>query len=565
MGDRPPRVLPSVRVRITLAATAVTAATVIATGVLLVRAVEGTQLGDLADRTETRLDEVVDALAAGQSPGQAVESTDTDVVIQVLDERGCPVANAPVVSLNGRWTAVRIGAGTAGGAPVTEAGGGAGGRTLTIEREDGTTIECPVPDAMTAPLGGEVADPGPAGPGTTPATPGDATTLGGKAPGAGPEAPAAADPAPADRVQMVNQGAVSQFPFETVSREVETPQGRYTVQAASPVDEVRRSVEAVRRALWWVLPALIATVAAVAWVLVGRALRPVEAIRAEVETIGGTTMHRRVPEPPSHDEVGRLARTMNAMLGRLESSARRQRQFVSDASHELRSPVATIRADVEVAQLEGERADWPAVAASVLREEARLERLIDDLLVLAAADEGAALRSTPVDVAALAVEDAARARRVAVAVAAGPAGDPGVVVDGDPAHLRRVVANLVDNAARHARARVELTVAPQPGGTVRLTVDDDGDGIAPADRERVFERFARLDEGRARDRGGAGLGLAVVRSLVARHRGTVTVDDAPAGGARFTVELPASRRAAGARPATAPRLPRPRPHHPATR
>ena len=342
-----------------------------------------------------------------------------------------------------------------------------------------------------------------------------------------------------NRLRLVDEGAVSPFPFERVARDVDTAHGTYLVEAAAPVDEVRRSVDAVRQTLWWALPALIATVAAVAWVLVGRALRPVEAIRAEVEAIGGTTMHRRVPEPRSGDEVGRLARTMNAMLGRLETSARRQRQFVSDASHELRSPVATIRADVEVAQLEGPAADWPAVAASVLREEARLERLIDDLLVLAAADESRPPpRAARVDLARVVEDDATRARRVPVVVSA-PSGP--VHVEGDAGQLRRVVANLVDNAARHARTRVEVGVAARPDGRARLTVDDDGHGIAPPDRERVFERFARLDEGRARDQGGAGLGLAVVRSLVERHRGAVVVDESPAGGARVVVDLPPSR------------------------
>ena len=143
--------------------------------------------------------------------------------------------------------------------------------------------------------------------------------------------------------------------------------------AAAPVDEVQRSVDAVRRALWVALPALVALVAVAAWWLVGRALRPVEAIRAQVDEISGTTIHRRVPEPASGDEIGRLARTMNAMLARLEGASTRQRQFVSDASHELRSPVTAIRADLEVALAEGERADWPAVATAVLAEESRLE------------------------------------------------------------------------------------------------------------------------------------------------------------------------------------------------
>jgi signal transduction histidine kinase len=541
MADRRP--LPSVRVRITAAATLVTAVTVVATGWLLLRTVEGTQLGDLADRTQARVDEVARALAAGQTPQEAVDSTSTDVVVKVSNERGCPEAFGPVLATDEGQTAIWFGsaggeAATAGASLVDDGRvpeGGDVSNELRVTREDGTTFTCPVPDGFQPPPAG-----GAAGRGAATA----------EVPGPGAPGPAGEGPELTDRFQFISEGSVSRFPFEKVSRQVDTPTGTYTIEAAAPVDEVRRSVGAVRSALWWALPALIAMVAGVAWVLVGRALRPVEAIRAEVEAIGGTTMHRRVPEPRSGDEVGRLARTMNAMLARLEASARRQRQFVSDASHELRSPVAAIRADVEVAQLEGAAADWPAVATSVLREEGRLERLIDDLLVLAAADEGGApARVAPVDVAALVAEDAARARRVPVEVEAGRA--PALVV-GDAAQLRRVVGNLVDNAARHARSRVAVAVA-EHAGVVQVRVDDDGTGIAPADRARVFERFARLDEGRARDRGGSGLGLAVVQSLVARHGGTVGVGDSPAGGARFVVDLPAGPPPPPARPLPPPR------------
>ena len=536
-APRAPGALPSVRVRITSAATLVTAVTVVATGFLLVRQVEGTQLGDVARRTSARVDEVAAALAAGQSPAEAVEPAARsatnragEVAVQVSDERGCPVAMSPVISDGAGSAALQVGAGTitssaeASNARTADADADGDGDEafMVVERDDSTTVTCPVPESLEPPVAA-----------VAPGQPADEV----------------ARAAPVDRVRFVSQGSVSRFPFERVSTTVATETGTYTIEAGAPVDEVRRSVEAVRQALWWVLPALIAVVALVTWVFVGRALRPVEAIRAEVEAIGGATMHRRVPEPRSQDEVGRLARTMNAMLGRLEASARRQRQFVSDASHELRSPVATMRADLEVAQMEGTRADWPAVAAAGLREEARLERLIDDLLVLAAGDEGAApRRSAPVDLAAIVAEDAQRARRVPVTVVhpgagavTGAGGAGSAVVEGEAALLRRVVANLVDNAARHARSGVVVTVGPAPDAGVRLTVDDDGDGIAPADRARVFERFTRLDEGRARDRGGAGLGLAVVRSLVERHGGTVTVGDAPSGGARLTVALPAER------------------------
>jgi signal transduction histidine kinase len=269
----------------------------------------------------------------------------------------------------------------------------------------------------------------------------------------------------------------------------------------------------------------------------------VEAIRAEAESISGDTMHRRLPEPPNGDEIGRLARTMNDMLGRLEDSAQRQRQFVSDASHELRSPVAAIRTDLEVALLhEGDDADWPTVARAVLSEEARLETLLGDLLVLASDDETSALgpRASAVDLARLATDEAARGRRVPVRVDR-PAGDrdDAFVVTGVVARLERALANLVDNAARHAASTVRLSVS-RYGDRVRVVVDDDGPGVPAIDRERIFERFARLDGSRARDSGGAGLGLAVVRSIATRHGGYVWADTSPLGGARFTIELPAA-------------------------
>jgi signal transduction histidine kinase len=512
MGDRRALVRParSVRVRITAAATVVTAVAVSLAGWMLVRSVENSQLGSVRHRTEDRIDEVADALDEGDDPWTAVEpaidSTTTDVYVEVVDSQGQTVAASPQIAVGGETVIVDLNGGT-----VSAAGGGVAAGPAPdpsgaprvddrcfVRRPDGTmlTVDCP--------------------PGT---------------------------PAPdEDRLQAVGTGAVSQYPLEMVTREVDTDLGELTVRAAAPVDEVRRSVDAVRRALLVGLPGIVLLVVIVAWTLVGRALRPVEAIRSEVESITGSTIHRRVPEPSADDEIGRLAETMNAMLGRLEAAQVRQRQFVSDASHELRSPVTAIRSDLEVALHEGPDAEWPAVARAVLGEEARLERLLEDMLTLASADETAgAPPDTPVDLAALVAEDAARARDVPVRVLA-PAGEGegDAVVAGSSPQLARVVTNLVDNAARHARTTVEVAVAPVPSsGTVRLTVDDDGPGIAIPDRERVFERFTRLDEGRARRDGGAGLGLAVVRSIVVRHRGHVWVEEAPLGGARFLVELPA--------------------------
>jgi signal transduction histidine kinase len=327
---------------------------------------------------------------------------------------------------------------------------------------------------------------------------------------------------------------------ETVTRTVETAQGELTITADAPVDQIARNVDALTERLAVGLPALVALVGVIAWVLVGRALRPVEAMRAEAERITGSTMHRRVPEPPTNDEIGRLARTMNTMLDRLETAAAQQRRFVSDASHELRSPITALRAGLEVARANPGPAGWPARVDSLLAEECRLESLLDDLLLLAAHDEHdtTAPPARSVNMTALAIEEGRRPRRVPVHVVQTPADNQAVVVAGVQQQLARALSNMVDNAARHAASVVQISLSTD-GDTVRVAVDDDGPGIHPADRERVFERFTRLDDGRARHDGGSGLGLAVVRSILTGHHGTVRIDDSPLGGARFVAELPA--------------------------
>jgi signal transduction histidine kinase len=326
----------------------------------------------------------------------------------------------------------------------------------------------------------------------------------------------------------------------TVTQEaVDSPNGAVRLLAASPLDGVRRSVDAVQEGLVVAFPILVGMVGLLAWVLAGRALRPVEAIRAEVESITGSTLDRRVPVPASGDEVARLAHTMNAMLDRLEDASTRQQRFVADASHELRSPVAAIRTELEVAQRTAGPGDWPAVADRLLVEEARLEAVITDLLLLASLDEGAPMPdAVAVDVAEEAREEARRRAPdrddVVIEVDA-----PGaVVVHGSRMQLRRAVANLLDNAGHHARTTVRLSVHERDG-RVRVLVDDDGPGVPEAERERVFQRFVRLDEHRARGAGGAGLGLSLVRRIAERHHGTARVDTAPLGGARVVLDLPA--------------------------
>ena len=237
------------------------------------------------------------------------------------------------------------------------------------------------------------------------------------------------------------------------------------------------------------MPLLVAVVAVVTWLVVGRALRPVEAIRSRVAQIGAGDLHQRVPDPGTGDEVGRLAATMNRMLDRLQRSSERQRRFVSDASHELRSPLASLRTQLEVSLAHPEGADWPGVASGVLEEGVRMERLVDDLLALARADEGVVLAHTEeLDLGEIVAEEAGRVEGLEVEADVAEAR-----LRGDPQALRRVVRNLLDNARRHASSRIVLRVSLE-GDEVVAVVEDDGAGIPEAEREQVFERFARLEE-----------------------------------------------------------------------
>ena len=300
-----------------------------------------------------------------------------------------------------------------------------------------------------------------------------------------------------------------------------------SLAAVSSLGEVRNTIDSTRALLWWVVPALVALVAGLAWLVVGRALRPVHAVTNQVAAIGSDSLHERVPVPPSADEVSELATTMNAMLDRLETATLTSRQLVSDASHELRTPIAVMRTELEVARRDP-AADWDTVSTGLLGEVDRLQGLVDDLLLLARTSERG-LRAEPVDVVDVVREVAARRRQVPVIVHG--AGEP-VFVEADRSALHRALDHLVTNAARHATTAVEITV---DGAAIH--VDDDGAGIPADQRDHVVERFVRLDEGRARDAGGSGIGLAVAADVAGAHGGTLTITDAPIGGARVTLAL----------------------------
>jgi signal transduction histidine kinase len=310
------------------------------------------------------------------------------------------------------------------------------------------------------------------------------------------------------------------------------------VIVGTPTDDIEDSLATLRRSLLLAFPLLLLALAAVLWWIVGRTLRPVEAIRAEVASIGGRNLHRRVPVPTSDDEVARLARTMNDMLERVDDAAQRQQRFVADASHELRSPLTRIRTELEVDLAHPDQADLLATHASVLDETVGLQRLADDLLLVARSDEGAVgeSRSEAVDLDDIVLRVARRLRaddRVRVDLSGVGAGR----VAGDRDQLARLVGNLADNAVHHAASTVQLSLTERDGQVV-LAVQDDGAGVPEGDRERIFERFARGDSARRAD-GGTGLGLAIARDIAAAHAGTLELDST-APGARFVLTLAAA-------------------------
>ncbi|WP_410540249.1 sensor histidine kinase [Streptomyces sp. KL2] len=324
-----------------------------------------------------------------------------------------------------------------------------------------------------------------------------------------------------------------------------------TVYAGASLAEQEEAVSTVTGTMLAGLPALLAVVGGVTWLVTRGALRPVEGIRREMAAVAaGTDLSRRVPEPPSRDEIARLARTTNETLSALEASVERQRRFVADASHELRSPIASLRTQLEVAAAHPGLLDIDGA----VHDTVRLQALAADLLLLARLDAGERPGDARVDLYALVREELAQRTgdRIAVVLEDGGGGGGGgggedgepVEVSGSRGQLARVLGNLLDNAQRHAASRVRVRVGREHGQAV-LEVADDGAGVPEEERERIFERFVRLDDARSRDDGGAGLGLAIARDVAARHGGTLTAGRAAGGGALFTLRLPA---AAPARP-----------------
>ncbi|MET8159767.1 HAMP domain-containing sensor histidine kinase [Sphaerisporangium sp. NPDC005289] len=351
-------------------------------------------------------------------------------------------------------------------------------------------------------------------------------------------------PTPQEPQQDVHTCAQARLGCVNLSaRRVSAAPDSHVVYAGSPAP-----TESITGVIDWIFViqgvALILLAITMAWKVTGRTLRPVEAIRAELAAINVNDLSTRVPEPPGYDEVARLAHTINGTLSRLEHAKDgmqrtldHQRRFAADASHELRTPVAGLRAQLEEAQLHPEDTDLKELLNHSLRDVDRLQAIIADLLLLERVGAGPSQPGTGLDLADVVRSEVARRsdpHQVRLELV------PGVRVEAVRTHIGRVLGNLMDNAARHARGTVTVTVR-RTDDAAELIVDDDGDGVAVEDRERIFQRFTRLDAARSRDKGGTGLGLAIARDLARTHGGTITVDASPQGGARFVVRLPLSR------------------------
>ena len=331
------------------------------------------------------------------------------------------------------------------------------------------------------------------------------------------------DPTLVDAVEELN------FDF----RDLDGDEGNRLLVGAVARSEVDDTLAAVREALWITVPVFTVLMGLLIWWLVGRALKPVKAMSDQVQAISTSSLDQRVPVPAGEDEISGLARVMNGMLERLQRGDARQRQFAGDASHELRSPLSTVRAAAEMIERNPTSVRTPTLAADIVAEADRMNTLIGDLLDLSRVDEEtAATQHVAVDLSELVASFDSVQQHV----------EPNVMVHGDHAQLERAIDNLVNNGRRHAASTVMLSLqTTEHEGTrfAQICVEDDGDGVPEDQRTLIWQRFSRLDEGRSRDEGGVGLGLSLVAAIVARHRGSIAVDDSPSlGGARFCIHLP---------------------------
>jgi len=324
---------------------------------------------------------------------------------------------------------------------------------------------------------------------------------------------------------------------------------REVLVVARPLDERQEALHHLRFEFLLAAPAALLLATLAGYLLAGAALRPVEAMRRRAEAITASTPGRRLPVPPSRDEVSRLAETLNDMLARLEAALEHERRFVADASHELRTPLALLRTELELAlRRPRSAAELEQAVRSAADETERLSRLAEDLLLIARSDQG----SLPVRREQLSAQEllahvverfGARADRLGRSVVLD--GEDDAIVDADPVRLEQALGNLVDNALTHGAGTVRLSVARR-GGQVELHVSDEGEGFAPEFVPRAFDRFSRADD--ARSPGGTGLGLAIVELIAAAHGGTAAVGNRSGGGADAWIALPLAPDPRGVRP-----------------
>lgn len=336
---------------------------------------------------------------------------------------------------------------------------------------------------------------------------------------------------------------------------VATSAGDVVVVVGVPTAIERDAVSTVGLFLIAGVPVLLTLAGGLIWFLVGRALRPVERIRATVAGISHQHLDERVEVPRTRDEIERLAATMNEMLARLESADAAQRRFVTDASHELRSPLATLTTGLDIAIADPSGTTWRETTVMLQTQARRMGYLVEDLLTLAKIDDaGLRFLMEDVDLDDLLNEELIRLRAVSrhhIHAHITP-----VRITGDPNRLAQVIRNLLTNAERHTASTVLMSLtADTQAGTAMLHIDNDGETIADADRERVFERFVRLDASRTRESGGSGLGLAISREIINAHSGTITAMTSPEGRTRFNIILPLQQSSFVAHGSTTPRRP----------
>lgn len=327
-------------------------------------------------------------------------------------------------------------------------------------------------------------------------------------------------------------------PFRVGALGATGPRGSVTIYVAVDVEDAYDELGVAAKVSGVAALAILSALGGLLWFVLGAALAPVAHIIRRAETISAGGLDVRVPVPATDDEISALARTINAMLQRIETSVQRQDAFVADAAHELRTPLATLRARIEVEL----RSDHPdsVLLGSLLGDVLRMGDLVDQLLLLARGD--AALGETdfePVDIDDLVVRAASEFTHPTVQLAVNQTSP--VQIQGKLTLLEQVLPNLLANASRYARERIELGVESTEE-LAAINVDDDGPGIPKADRERVFERFIRLDDARGRATGGYGLGLAIVAQIVRMNGGRVVATDSPLGGARIRITFPRTKR-----------------------